>query len=366
MRGFRRWRNRLLSDPRFHRFATRFFLTRPFARRHAGALFDLCAGFVYTQVMQACVTMELFELLHLRGPRSLEELAVDLAVPPARLEVLLRAAVTLRLLDRVGERQFDLGPRGAMLLGNPGVIAMVRHHGLLYRDLADPLALLRGTSQPALAAYWGYAGSDSPGQLDAAAVVPYSELMASSQTLLVDLVLAAYPLGRHRNLLDVGGGLGIFAEAAKARYPQLEVTVLDLPAVAEAARARIADGPWAGRIDVRGADAFRDPLPEGADVVSLVRIVHDHDDAAVAALFRRIRSVLPEEGALLIAEPLAGTRGAEAMGDAYFGFYLLAMGSGRPRTYACLQQMLEAAGFSSVREYASANPVLLRILVARP
>ena len=35
---------------------------------------------------------------------------------------------------------------------------------------------------------------------------------------------------------------------------------------------------------------------------------------------------------LLVAEPMAGERGAEPMGDAYFGFYLLAMGRGRPRT----------------------------------
>ena len=43
---------------------------------------------------------------------------------------------------------------------------------------------------------------------------------------------------------------------------------------------------------------------------------------------------LPADGTLLLAEPMAGSRGAEPVGDAYFGFYLLAMGSGRPRTRA--------------------------------
>ena len=61
-------------------------------------------------------------------------------------------------------------------------------------------------------------------------------------------------------------------------------------------------------------------------------MLHDHDDAAALALLRAARAALPPDGTLLLAEPMAGTPGAEPMGDAYFGFYLLAMGSGRPRT----------------------------------
>jgi hypothetical protein len=37
----RGWRDRLLLDPRFHRWATAFPLTRPIARRESRALFDI-------------------------------------------------------------------------------------------------------------------------------------------------------------------------------------------------------------------------------------------------------------------------------------------------------------------------------------
>jgi len=67
-----------------------------------------------------------------------------------------------------------------------------------------------------------------------------------------------------------------------------------------------------------------------------------------------------------VAETMAGTPGAEPVGDAYFGFYLLAMGSGRPRTAAELTALLHEAGFASVREARSARPMLARALVARP
>ncbi len=57
------WRHRLIASPRFQRFAAAFPLTRPTAHRNARALFDLCAGFVYAQVLAACLRLDLFRIL---------------------------------------------------------------------------------------------------------------------------------------------------------------------------------------------------------------------------------------------------------------------------------------------------------------
>ena len=106
-------------------------------------------------------------------------------------------------------------------------------------------------------------------------------------------------------------------------------------------------------------------MPKGADVASLIRVIHDHDDAAAMTILRAVHEALPPSGTLLLAEPMAGTHGAEAMGDAYFGFYLLAMGRGRPRSATELAAMLEAAGFNAVRQVATRLPLQTRLLVAR-
>ena len=56
--------------------------------------------------------------------------------------------------------------------------------------------------------------------------------------------------------------------------------LFDLPAVAEPgerAVSRRRPGRARGAI---GGDFLADPLPDGADIVSLVRVIHDHDDAA--------------------------------------------------------------------------------------
>jgi demethylspheroidene O-methyltransferase len=358
-------RDHLLASPRFRRWAAGFPLTRPIARKRSRELFDLCAGFVYSQVLLACVRLRLFDAVADR-PRTSAELARRLALPPESTERLLRAALSLRLLERRGDDRFGLGPLGAALVDNPAVAAMVEHHTMLYADLRDPVALLRGGTRTELAQYWPYAATERPADLATDQVAAYTALMAASQPMVAEEILAAYPLNRHRRLLDVGGGDGTFLTHAAEQAPDLQVILYDLPAVAQAATARFKAAGLDPRARAIGGDFLSNPLPIGADIVSLVRVMHDHDDGAALTILRAARQALDSEGTLLIAEPMAGAAGAEPVGDAYFAFYLLAMGHGRARTPAELTGLLNAAGFSRVRQIPTAMPLLTGLLVARP
>lgn len=355
-----RWRNRVLGDPAFHRFALRFPLTAPVARHRAARLFDLVAGFTYTQTLAACLDCGMLEALA-DGPLDPTALADRTGLEPAAAERLVRAAAALDLADRVADR-WMLGAQGAALRANPGIGEMVAHHRLLYADLAEPLALLRrGGGGGELQRYWHYAGV--PGTGEPGTVDGYSALMSASQPLLAAQVIAAYPFARHRRVLDVGGGSGAFLAALGAQVPALDLALFDLPAVADLAARRFAGAESVRPITPVGGNFLRDPLPRGFDLITLVRIVHDHDDAPVMTLLRAVHAALPSGGRLLIAEPMAETRGARASGDAYFGLYLLAMGSGRPRRADELRTMLRDAGFARTREYPTVLPLTARVLV---
>lgn len=359
------FRNDLLTQPRFQRWAAAFPLTRPIAQRRARELFDIVVGFVYSQVLFACVRLKLFDMLA-SGPLSEDELAKRMNLPPENAKRLLRAAVSLRLLSPCEGRHYALGELGAAMVGNPGIAAMVEHHSMVYADLADPVALLRGEpKKTALSDYWAYAVNPEAALVDDQSIDGYTALMSDSLGLIADDVLDAYALKEHRCLLDVGGGDGTFLVAAAKRWPHLQVMLFDLPAVAERARARFEREGLAGRARAIGGDLMRDPLPEGADVVSLVRVLHDHNDAEVDHIIKSARRALPTGGTLLVAEPMSGTPGAEPIGDAYFGLYLLAMGSGRPRTPLEIENMLRLNVFDPVRLVATARPILTRLLVAK-
>jgi demethylspheroidene O-methyltransferase len=134
--------------------------------------------------------------------------------------------------------------------------------------------------------------------------------------------------------------------------------------VAELARERLAAQGLADRARAVGGDFLKDALPRGADVVSLVRVLYDHDDTRVAVILRAVHDALPSGGTLLVAEPMADTPGARAMGDAYFGFYTLAMGRGQPRSAKRLAALLQQAGFERVRLVPTRMPLQVGLLQA--
>jgi demethylspheroidene O-methyltransferase len=363
-----RWRagrDRLLVDPDFQRRAARNWLLRPLVRRRAGALFDLVAGFVYSQVLLGCVRVRAFEILA-DGPQRVDTLARRFGLPPEGTERLLAAAAALHLVEARGNGLYGLGRLGAPLVGNEALVAMIEHHTVLYADLHDPLALLRGEGEaPALSRYWAYATAASPGVLPRESVDDYSALMSASQPLVAQQVLDAYPLHGHRCLLDVGGGRGRFLIAAGQQVSGLALMLFDLPAVVAPATAAFAAHGLADRATVFGGDFTRDALPRGADVVSLVRVIYDHGDDRALAILRAVHDTLPPGGTLLLAEPMAGAPGAPRVGDAYFGMYLLAMRGGRARTAAELGALLCRAGFEHVRELPTPVPLQVGVLVAR-
>ena len=348
------WRNALLSSAVFQRRATRFWMSRPVARRHARRLFDLVAGFAYSQTLFACVQIDLFDLLQ-RGPATVAEIAAAAALSLSAAERLMGAAEAIALVERLRDGRITLGAAGAALVGNPGVVAMVRHHVHLYNDLADPLALLRrGGGGGALDQFWAYARTSEPD-----AVAAYSALMAASHRPVAEEVLDAYDLSKHRRLLDIGGGEGVFLEHARRRAPALGLGLFDLPAVVERARDRL--GPTA---TLFGGDFLAEAIPSGFDCISLIRVLHDHDDAAALTLLKAIAAAMRPGGRLLIGEPMAGRAGTEPVAATYFGLYLLAMGSGRARTPVEIGALLTAAGFHRWKVLPTAMPLTASVIVA--
>lgn len=359
--------DRWMTSPALGRWAGRSVLTRWLVKRRSRQLFDLMAGFVHSQVLLGCVRLQLFERLAER-PHTLDEIAQRDRIPPAHLQRLLDSAVALQLLERRGARRYGLGPLGAPLAVHAGIRDMVEHNATLYRDLHDPLALLRDPDGAQMHAWWPYTDhQDGSAQATAPAdqFARYSSLMASSQRFVIDEMLDSHDFGRHQRVLDVGGGLGGWVSALARHYPALSLMHMDLPPVSQLARQRIADQGLTGRIECHPGSFLHDPLPRGADLVTLVRVAHDHPDAAVRHLLRAIHDALPEGGELLLAEPMAEVDGQPATPDPYFHFYLLAMGSGRLRTPAELMRLMTEAGFEDVQRLPGHQPVHAALLLGR-
>lgn len=359
------WRNRVLGSQRFQRFAARNPLLRPVARRRAAALFDLVAGFTYTQTLLAVVETGLLERLK-DGPAGLAALSAGSGLSREATMRLLRAAAAIDIVELAEGDWWVLGRHGAALQSNEGALAMIRHHRILYKDMADPVALLTASDRKGtqLAQFWQYAAAGDGTEASQAMAAEYSGLMAASQNAVAQEVLGAFPFSKAHSLLDIGGGTGAFLRIVSSAHPQMKLGLFDRPDVVALAREVYAGEAIAATPDFHSGDFFTDSLPQGYDLVSLVRILHDHDDEPAQRLLGNIHRTLEPGARLIIAEPMADTPGAKGMGDAYFGWYLWAMASGRPRSAEEIRSMLRRAGFASSRKLATRQPVIASLIVA--
>lgn len=352
----------LIANPKFQALVARIPGLRTLARRDGEALMDVLAGFVNAQVLSACVKLGLFEKLQRIGPATARALAVGTGVDTDRMVRLLNAAVALDLLRVRGEK-YRLARKGAALLGVPGLQDMILHHDAFYRDMADPLALLRGKTDTELAAFWPYVfGSGSDGSPQARA--QYSSLMANSQKLVADDTLRMVSLSGVTALMDVGGGSGAFALAAVQATPGLDVVVFDLPGVAGESVARFRAAGLSSRLSVREGSFREDPVPAGADAISLIRVLYDHEDDTVRALLAKVYKALPVGGRLIISEPMTGGARPHRAGDVYFSFYTMAMGTGTARSPQRIAQLCAQAGFCNIAIPRAPRAFVTSVVVA--
>jgi demethylspheroidene O-methyltransferase len=333
---------RLAINPRFHAICARIPGLKHLARAEGRALFSIVSGFAQSQALLALVELRVLHALQ-DGPATLPALAAGADLLADRMQVLLQAGAGLRLVH-AKRGLWHLSARGAAFLAVPGLEAMVRHHGAFYRDLADPVALLRGGAQTELARFWPYVFG-AGGATDPAVTALYSGLMTDSQGLVATDTLALCDFSDVRHLMDVGGGTGAFLRAVGAAHPHLRLTLFDLPSVVAGARF----GLMADRVTVHPGSFRDDSLPTGADAISLVRVLFDHADATVAALLAAVHAALPPGGRIIISEPMSGGARPDPATDVYFALYTLAMQTGRTRSADEISTLLRAAGFGHVQ-----------------
>ncbi|MGR3467266.1 MAG: methyltransferase [Shimia sp.] len=350
---------RLAVSPRFQALAARWPILRRIARREGEALFDTVAGFIQSQCLFALVELGILDRLR-EAPASEAELAA-LGLPIERLRILLNAGQAMGLI-RPRRGIWQLTPRGASAVAVPGLTEMIRHHDILYRDLSDPVAFFRGTTETELAGFWPYVFGAGAAQ-DPSVARRYSDLMADSQALVAEDTLRVVDLSAARTVLDVGGGSGAFLTALGQRLANPHLHLFDLPAVVPDAQARFARAGLAERATITPGSFRDDPLPTGADALTLVRVLYDHQDETVAALLRAAHAALPVGGRLVVSEPMTGGARPHVPGDVYFSIYCLAMQTGRARSAAEIAQLMAQAGFSDVTAPKAPRPFITSCVV---
>ncbi|XP_048586373.1 acetylserotonin O-methyltransferase [Nematostella vectensis] len=119
-------------------------------------------------------------------------------------------------------------------------------------------------------------------------------------------LLSAFDLSAFNQVCDLGGATGRLAYEASNLYPNMKMTVFDLPQVIESAshfKPPADEYPNQDNVTLISGDFFTDELPK-ADLYTLRNIVHDWGDDKVDLLLEKVFKALPSGGGILLGEML--------------------------------------------------------------
>lgn len=158
-------------------------------------------------------------------------------------------------------------------------------------------------------------------------------------------VASALDLQRHRHLLDIAGGSGIYACSLVAHFPHLRATVLEKPPVDSIAAATIASRGYSEKVSVVASDMLTAPIPAIADVHLFSNVLHDWDEPVVRELLKKSFAALPAGGMVVIHDAHLNGAKTGPLHVAEYSVLLMHSSEGRCYSVAEMERYMSEAGF---------------------
>jgi predicted O-methyltransferase YrrM len=159
---------------------------------------------------------------------------------------------------------------------------------------------------------------------------------------------------KHRHLLDVAGGSGIYSCAMIARHPHLRATVLEKPPVDGLIAKCLAARGVADRVSVHRGDMFADPFPQGCDVHLFSNVLHDWDTDRVEQLLAKSFAALAAGGMIVIHDAHINATKTGPLPVAAYSALLMTITEGKCYSESETGEFLTRVGFSSIRHFPTA------------
>ncbi|EDO45660.1 predicted protein [Nematostella vectensis] len=336
-------------------------------------------GFCGSQTLFTACELGIFDLLHASNtPLSANAIAKDLSTDVDATGRLLDALVCLELLEKTPASPpvyMNTPTTDRFLLqSSPNSVKPCMQFGgtVLYRLFSNLTSAVRdGNNQ------WGrtFNGSTAGDFFKSAyatreGVIRVLEGMRGTSRPVAPLVVTAFDLSSFATMCDVGGGTGDLAYAASNAYPDMAITVLDLPPVVQCSphfRPSMEECPRQENVTFVPGDFFRDELPP-ADLYVLTHTIHDWGEDKIEMLLSKVFRSLQPGGGLLIGEILLSDRKTGPFQGVMASLTMLVLcdKGARERSEQEYRDILERHGFIDIQAKRTGTAFMDAILCRKP
>jgi len=307
-------------------------------RSELAAILGKARAFWEARVLMTAAELDVFSLLA-ETPKTAAQLSREIASDDRATEALLNALVALGLLVKT-ERAFRVRPGFESALSRSApetVLPVLLHMAQLWDSWGQLTEIVRkgngGRSVRAL-------------ESDEKAIAAFIGAMHAIGLGLARSVVARLDLSGHRNLIDVGGGSGVYTIAVLRAASRMRATIFDRPLVTEIARQKLAEEGMTDRVVLANGDFYTDALPGGHDLALLSAIIHQNDAEQNVALYRKVFDALVPGGAIVVRDFVMSEDHSEPADGALFAINMLVnTAGGSTYSFEDIRGDLQAAGF---------------------
>lgn len=304
---------------------------------------------IYAADFLACgiVKFDLFSWLA-NHPSTLAELCEARGLHPRPADVLLSLARAQGLLEvNEGVISVTTLAREHLVQGGPWSLAPY-YASLADRPVVQEVEVVLRTGRPA---HWE--ADDAEGDWHEAMTDPgFAEMFTAAMDcrglFLGQKLAQVVELGEREQVLDLGGGSGIYSCCLLAADAHLKATVLEKSPVDAIARRCVDERDMSDRVEVVEGDFFSVDYPADHDVHLLSNVLHDWDLPEVERILEKSFETLPAGGLLLAHEAFLNEDKDGPLPVAEYSAILVTITQGRCYGVGEIRELMEKIGFGDV------------------
>jgi predicted O-methyltransferase YrrM len=303
-------------------------------------ILKMARGFWQARILMAAAELDVFSHL-LNQPKTAAQLAQELSSDGRATETLLNALAALEVLTKK-DGAFRVRPdlKGVLSGSTPGsILPVILHMAQLWGVWGRLTEIVQK----------GKEGEPFDKiERDEEGVEAFIGAMHTIGSVMAEQVVARLDLTGKENLIDVGGGSGVYTISMLRKAPQMRATIFDRPMVIEIAKQKIAEAKLADRVVFREGDFYGDDIPGGHDIALLSAIIHQNSRRQNVDLYRRVLAALVPGGTIAIRDHVMSEDHTETVDGALFAINMLvATPAGNTYSFQEIKSDLEEAGFGN-------------------
>ncbi|XP_061854426.1 probable bifunctional dTTP/UTP pyrophosphatase/methyltransferase protein isoform X2 [Colius striatus] len=325
------------------------------AAKPPSKILELMDGFRASKALFVASKLKIFDHLKAKGPQKAVDIASELGTSVCGTERLLDACAALGLLEKTPQGYSNTDSANTYLTSDGEyslhgyIIHSNDHLWPLFTNLESAVKEGKRQNHQAFGKkaedlFKDYYHSQEVKQRFMAAMHSIARLTARD-------VATAFDLSCFKSACDLGGCTGALAYELVKIYPNLNVTVFDLPEVIANTSYLQPSGQHTPPVTFVSGDFFKDNIPE-ADLYILSRVLHDWPDEKIQVLLSKISSACKPGNALLLAEIVLDEQKTHPPRAV---LQSLSMTEGKQRSGSEYKQLLEKYGFADVQIKITGN-----------